>query len=188
MADRVCPWWVGYLLASPIRKLVHDPRSILEAYVKSGMTALDIGCAMGFFSLPLARLAGPRGKIICLDLQQKMLDSLRKRARKAGLLDRLELRVSSTESLGLKGFEGSVDFALAFAVVHEVASPSGLFGEIYQALKPDAQLLVAEPSLHVSKVAFESSITSAKEAGFIETDRPRIPRSRAILFHKPGSG
>ena len=52
MADRVCPWWLGYFLASPIRKLVHDPRSILEAYVKSGMTALDIGCAMGFFSLP----------------------------------------------------------------------------------------------------------------------------------------
>ena len=76
MADRVCPWWLGYLLASPIRKLVYDPRSILGAYVKPGMTALDIGCAMGFFSLPLARLAGPRGKIICVDLQEKMLQLL----------------------------------------------------------------------------------------------------------------
>ena len=29
---------------------------------------------MGFFSLPLARMVGPKGRVVCVDLQQKMLD------------------------------------------------------------------------------------------------------------------
>ena len=53
----VCPIWVGYLLASPVRKLVwENPDKILKPYVNEAMTVADIGCAMGFFSLPLARI------------------------------------------------------------------------------------------------------------------------------------
>ncbi len=76
MAGNVCPHWVGYLLASPLRRLFQNPHKILGPYVEAGMTALDIGCAMGFFSLPLARMVGETGKIVCVDVQEKMLSSL----------------------------------------------------------------------------------------------------------------
>jgi len=39
----VCPVWVGYLLASPLRKLLQNPDKILAPYVKPGMTVLDVG-------------------------------------------------------------------------------------------------------------------------------------------------
>jgi hypothetical protein len=29
MGKRVCPWWLGYPLASPLRRLMHDPAQIL---------------------------------------------------------------------------------------------------------------------------------------------------------------
>jgi len=54
----LCPVWIGYLLASPVRKLSQNPRKILGPYVNEGMTVADIGCAMGFFSLPLAKQSG----------------------------------------------------------------------------------------------------------------------------------
>jgi len=60
MAEKVCPVWVGYLLASPIRKLFQNPPKILSPYVENGMKVLDIGCVMGFFSLPLARMVGSK--------------------------------------------------------------------------------------------------------------------------------
>ena len=50
MAERVCPPWVGYLLASPIRLLLHNPRKILSPYVGDGMTVLEPCPGMGFFS------------------------------------------------------------------------------------------------------------------------------------------
>ena len=43
MAKHVCPVWVGYLLASPLRKLFHNPKKILGPYVEEGMKVLDIG-------------------------------------------------------------------------------------------------------------------------------------------------
>jgi len=73
MAEKVCPVWVGYFLASPIRKLYQNPFDILRPYLKEGMKVIDIGSAMGFFSIPAAKMAGSSGKVICIDLQKKCL-------------------------------------------------------------------------------------------------------------------
>ncbi|MBU1207873.1 MAG: hypothetical protein KKH04_13245 [Proteobacteria bacterium] len=54
MAEHVCPVWVGYLLASPLRKLFQNPKKILEPYVQKDMKVLDVGPGMGFFTLPLS--------------------------------------------------------------------------------------------------------------------------------------
>ena len=32
---RVCPWWIGYLLASPIRRIFNPPAKVLESHVKA---------------------------------------------------------------------------------------------------------------------------------------------------------
>ena len=117
MAERVCPWWVGYLLVSPLRRLFHNPVTILGPHVNSGMTVVDIGCAMGFFSLPLAEMVGPGGRVVCVDLQERMMRPLNRRATKAGVSDRIETRVCRAHSLGLDDLNGKIDFALAFAVV-----------------------------------------------------------------------
>lgn len=48
------------------------------------MTVLDVGSAMGFFSLPMAEMVGPGGKVVCIDVQLKMLQVLRRRAVEGG--------------------------------------------------------------------------------------------------------
>ena len=73
MAEHVCPWWLGYFLASPLRKLMQNPDTILSGHISEGMTALDVGSAMGFFSIPMARLVGASGKVICVDLGGKSI-------------------------------------------------------------------------------------------------------------------
>jgi ubiquinone/menaquinone biosynthesis C-methylase UbiE len=184
MAHRVCPFWIGYLLLLPIRKLWQNPEKILSPYVKEGMTILDIGSAMGYFSIPLALAVGARGKIICVDMQEKMLAVLRKRAAKAGVLDRIETHLCSPTSLQLGNFAGSIDFALAFAVVHEVADARKLFEEIAAALKPGAQLLVAEPNGHVKDKDFVNTLCAAGQGGFQVAGEPNIARSHTAILQK----
>ena len=41
-----------------------------------GMTVLDVGCGMGFFSIGLAKLVGDKGCVIAADVQPKMLSVL----------------------------------------------------------------------------------------------------------------
>lgn len=181
----VCPIWVGYVLASPVRKLVwENPDKILKPYVNEAMTVADIGCAMGFFSLPLAKMVGPNGKVICVDIQEKMIRSLEKRARKAGLSGRIETVICSDDSLGLDDFKEKVDFTLAIGVVHEVRDSVRFFSEIHKAMKPTGRLLVAEPKGHVSEKDFERTVSVAKQNGFEVTDRPKIKRGRAVLLEK----
>ncbi len=67
MSARVCPWWLGWLLASPVRKLFHDPARIVAPHVQEGMTVLEPGPGMGFFTLELARRVGPAGRVIAVD-------------------------------------------------------------------------------------------------------------------------
>jgi ubiquinone/menaquinone biosynthesis C-methylase UbiE len=183
MPERVCPVWVGYLLASPLRRLLHDPEKILAPYVKQGMTVLDIGSAMGFFSIPLAKMVGPKGKVICVDMQEKMLQRLQKRAEKAGVADRIETRLCDQNSLRLHDRKGTADLA-AFFVVHEVPDHPRLFDEIAAALKPNALLLVAEPKGHVKEEDFNRSVVETEQHGFKVVARPEIRRSRVVALER----
>jgi len=185
MAEHICPVWVGYLLANPVRKLLQNPKKVLGPYVTEGMKVLDIGCAMGFFSLPLAKMVGDNGKVICVDIQEKMLRSLERRAQKAGLSARIETRVCHADSLGLEDLKQQIDFALASAVVHEVPDVSRFFSQICSALRPAGRLLVTEPKGHASQKAFQTTVSVAEETGFRVIDEPQIGRSRVVLLEKP---
>ena len=186
MGKRVCPWWLGYLLASPIRRLMHDPAKILAPYVREGMTVLEPGPGMGFFTLELARRVGASGRVIAVDLQPKMLEGLKRRAARAGLLERLEARPAAADSLGVADLAGAVDFVLAFAVVHELPNAGPFFAQAAAALKPGGALLLAEPTGHVNADEFQAELRAAAQAGLEVAERPSIRRSRTTLLKKSG--
>ncbi len=166
MSQHVCPFWVGYLLLSPVRKWLENPEKLLGPFVRPGMTVLEPGCAMGFFTLPLARMVGPTGRVIAVDIQPRMLAVLERRARKAGLAERIQIRSAQPDSLGIEDLKGLVDFAAALHVVHEMPDPDVFFGQVHQALKPEGQLLVIEPKGHVSVESFSRMASVAERAGF----------------------
>ncbi len=187
MAHRVCPWWLGYLLASPLRRLAQSPGAIVGPFVAEGMTVLEPGPGMGFFTLELARRVGPGGKVVAVDVQEKMIQGLIRRATKAGLQDRIDACVTTGDRLGIGQYTGKVDFALAFAVVHEVANPQALLQEICSSLKTGSKLLLAEPTGHVGAQDFQSTLRLAQATGLIEESRPVIWRSRAAVLVKTPS-
>jgi ubiquinone/menaquinone biosynthesis C-methylase UbiE len=122
------------------------------------MTVLEPGPGIGFFTLELARLVGPTGRGVAVDVQPKMIEALKRRARRAELFDRIDARVSAATTMGLKDLEAKVDFVLAFAVVHEMPSADLFFAEAEQAMKPGARLLLVEPTGHVAgRNSIESS-------------------------------
>jgi len=184
MPHRVCPWWLGYLLLNPFRRIGQDPRQILAPYVKAGMTVLEPGPGMGFFTIELLRMVGSAGRVVAVDIQAKMVAKLKRRAAKAGLLDRLEARLSSADSMGIADLRGSVDFILAFAVVHEFPDTSRFFCEVAEVSKSGAKMLVAEPKGHVETAEFEAELGAADEAGFKVVGRPAIRRSHAALLRR----
>jgi len=175
----VCPWWLCFTFDNLIRKLFHDPENILAPYVHEGDTVLDVGPGMGYFSIPLARMVGDKGKVIAADVQGQMLAALRKRVKKQGLEGRIVPHLCKSDSIGIRA---PIDFALAFWMVHEVPDQNKLFLEIKLLLKPEGKLLMAEPTIHVTRSKFEETLKRAGEAGFIVTETPKIFMSRAAVL------
>jgi len=181
----VCPWWLCFTFDNPLRKLLHNPEAILSPYVQPGSTVIDIGPGMGYFSIPLARLVGPTGHVIAIDVQPKMLAALARRARRYGVSERIQTHVASQDSLGnhLKA-----DFVMAFWMVHEVPNQRTFLTEIFGFLKPKGLFLLVEPILHVSKNSFLRTVQSANEIGFVVKDMPNIRISHSALFTRNENG
>ena len=150
----ICPSWGGFLIDNPLRRLLHNPTKILGPYVRAGMTVMDVGCGWGIFSIAMAKMVGDEGRVIAVDLQQQMLDVMMKRAEKAGVAHRIQPHHCKADDLGV---DVAVDFALAFAIVHEVSLRRTLLEQIHRCLKPEGKFLVAEPWLHVSGKDFDKN-------------------------------
>jgi ubiquinone/menaquinone biosynthesis C-methylase UbiE len=152
--------------------------------MSEGMIALEAGCGMGHFTLEMARLVGPSGKVVAVDLQPKMISVLQRRARKAGLQQRIETRLAGVCSLNLGGLAGTVGFALAFAVLHEVPDEVSFLAEVHEALKAGGRLLISEPKMHVRESEFARTVQAAEQAGFDLIERPTIRWSRSAVFQR----
>ncbi|MDD5647494.1 MAG: class I SAM-dependent methyltransferase [Dehalococcoidia bacterium] len=179
--QHTCPWWCCFTFDNPLRRRLQNPDLILKGLVQQGQTALDIGCGMGYFSLALAKHAGPSGRVVCVDMQDKMLEAAKRRAERAGLSTTMQFHKCTSNSLGLNIY---ADFALAFWMVHEVGDQGKFIDEVRALLKPGGTFLLVEPRLHVTEAAFNKTASTAEACGFEVVSRPAIAMSRAVLLRK----
>ena len=179
---RVCPVEIAGSLDNRIRRWVQDPKKILGPYIEEGMTVMDLGCGPGFFSMDMAEMVGNSGRVIASDLQEGMLHKLRTKIQGTELEERITLHKCEEDRIGISE---TLDFVLAFYMIHEVPNPKAFFEEIYALLKQKGHLLIVEPRLfHVSKKAFEETIRKAMEVGFAPVGEPKVFFSRSVVLRK----
>ena len=113
-----------------------------------------------------------------------MIAGLKRRAKRAGLASQVEPRPVGPETLGVDDLAGSVDFVLAYAVVHEMPDAARFFQQAAAVLKPGASLLWAEPAGHVKSAEFEKGLALAARAGLKVVERPAVRRGDAVVLKK----
>jgi SAM-dependent methyltransferase len=156
-----------------------NPEKTLAPYVAGGATAADVGCGPGFHVEALARLVGEGGRVLAVDIQQCMLDRVRRKLDGSGLAGRVVLHRCGEEALSLPF---PVDFALLVWSLHEMPSPGRVLAELRDSLNTGGRILVAEPRGHVNRREFEEILTLAEREGLVAMERPRVWGSRAVLL------
>ena len=176
----VCPIGVAGLLDSKFRKLFHNPNKILKPYIKKNITALDIGCGPGVFSIEIAALMEGTGKVISVDMQEEMLELIKKKIIGKPIEKIMVLHKCTQTSIGVKE---NVDFVLMFYMVHEVPNKENLFNEVLPLINKNGLIMIVEPGLIPAK-EFNGIIKYIEERGFERFNELKIPLSRGIVLRK----
>jgi 2-polyprenyl-3-methyl-5-hydroxy-6-metoxy-1,4-benzoquinol methylase len=177
--NHVCPSWLCFTFDNPLRKIIHKPGKIIAPYIRPGATVVDIGPGKGYFTIPMCQLVGGEGRVIAVDIQEKMLKSLQRRAAASGLAGSLTTHLSRPNDFGLAE---QADFVLAFWMVHEVPDLRQFLMDVKEIMKPEAKFLIAEPLFHVTKGRFNNTLKIAQEKGFKIVTRPKISFSHAVTL------
>jgi SAM-dependent methyltransferase len=109
---------------------------------KRGATVLDHACGAGMDLLIAAKLVGPHGRAIGVDMTRAMRDSAAVAAVEAGFADRVEIRSGVFEDLPVES--SSVDVVVSNGVVNLAPDKERVFSEIFRVLRPGGVLLLCD--------------------------------------------
>ncbi len=177
----VTRWWTNYLIDHRLRRLFHRPAAVLGPYLVEGGIALDVGCGLGYFSIAMAEMVGPAGRVIAADIYPQALDVLVRRARRRGVAGRIRPLLCPRDQVGVGE---TVDFIVAFWMAHEAPDLDGFFREMAGSLKPEGRFLLVEPIFHVPKRRFAGMLERAEEAGLEIVERPRVRFGHAAVLRR----
>jgi precorrin-6B methylase 2 len=166
---------------------------LIEALeIEPGAFVADVGAGSGRISFMMADRVGKEGKVLAVDVQQKMLDLITKRVRESGI-ENIDTILGTAQSPKLP--PESVDLIVMVDVYHEFEFPYEMLGELSRALKPGGRIAFVEYRLEDENVPIKlvhkmSQEQVRKEAGLREfglsykkTD-DRLPRQHVIVFEK----
>ena len=137
---------MGYPGAPWLERGTREQEERLTLMVKSlelkpGMTVADIGAGSGRISLMMAEQVGEDGKVLAVDIQQEMLNLIKKKL-KRGKIQNVELVKGTDKSPKLE--ENTVDLAIMVDVYHEFEFPYEMLRELSKALKPGGRVAFVE--------------------------------------------
>jgi SAM-dependent methyltransferase len=109
--------------------------------LQRGETVVDVGSGAGFDSLIAAKLVGPEGRVIGIDMTPEMLAKARAGARAMGAAN-VEFREGLAEALPLP--DGFADVVISNGVLNLTLDKTETLREWFRILKPGGRLQVGD--------------------------------------------
>jgi ubiquinone/menaquinone biosynthesis C-methylase UbiE len=150
------------------------PQKQVEPYVKRGQVVADLGCGSGYYTLALAECAGPEGRVYAVDLNEKAVRKLEKKADMLGYHN-IEAHASSAAHLNFIKNK-SIDFVLANGLLCVMSgNRESAVNEIKRIMEPSGKAYLSlglpPPFGHVNRAEWEKILENFKverRGGFIQ--------------------
>jgi ubiquinone/menaquinone biosynthesis C-methylase UbiE len=144
---------------NPFRRLFESPQKLVRPYVSNGQVVADLGCGPGFYTLALAELVGPEGKVYAVDSDEKAIRAMGKKTDKRGCRN-IEAHTSSASDLSFIN-NASVDFILAHGLLCSMAPKQleSAVNEMKRVLKPSGRAYLSAakgPWSYMSQTKWEA--------------------------------
>ena len=167
IADRV-HFKLMSLVHETLYGLFKDPHKALNAAgIKSGQKVLEAGCGPGFFTIPAAKMVGPKGSVCALDMSPSAIERVRQKIEKAGVTN-VETVLADAARTGLP--DESFDLIFLFGLDHAKGDMRGIMAEMHRLLNPRGVLSI-EGRLQVPKQLFKRVKRQGRISQFRKDER-----------------
>jgi ubiquinone/menaquinone biosynthesis C-methylase UbiE len=129
-------------LDSPKRREMLPTRTVLTKIgINEGEKFADIGCGIGYFSIPAADVIGPQGIVYALDVSEEMIEALDKKIEENSIEN---IRTVITDKYNFKLEDNSVSYAFICTVLHEIEDGIAFINETKRILALGGKIAVVE--------------------------------------------
>jgi ubiquinone/menaquinone biosynthesis C-methylase UbiE len=150
-------------------------KMLSEVGIGEAQNVLDFGCGSGTYSIPAAKLVGKNGRIYSLDVSQKALEKLSRKAQKNGLDNIVTLLSSGDVEIPI--YNEALNHVLLIDVLQEIADKETLLEEIHRILKADGMMTVYPMHIDSNEVIRLASNVKLRLKG-------RKFQERILIFEK----
>ena len=178
-------------LDRPEREQEEYPGVVIDALgLRGGEVVADLGAGSGYFTFRVAPRVGKAGRVLAVEIQDEMLETIRRRAGALKVTNVEEIKGSETDP---KLPANGVDLVLMVDVYHELAYPFEVMTKVHEALKPGGWVVFVEyrkedlklPIKEVHKMSVDQLKKEMKAVGFahvrtVET----LPSQHIVIFEK----
>ncbi|MFZ4506323.1 MAG: class I SAM-dependent methyltransferase [Fimbriimonas sp.] len=178
-------------LDRPEREAEEAPSLLIKSLgLKSGMLVADIGAGSGYLSFPMAKLVGPTGKVLAVEIQQEMLDIIARKAKASGVKNVQTVLGTTTDP---KVPAGSADLMILVDVYHEFDKPYEMVSNMVKGLKKGGRLVLVEyrgedPSVPIKALHKMTEAQVRKEMAIFPLKFKQnigiLPRQHILIFTK----
>jgi predicted methyltransferase len=126
-----------------------EAEEVMElAGVKPGMSVADVGAGEGYYTVRLARVVGPRGRVLAEDIVPEVRDELSDRIQRERL-DNVAVKLGTAENPMLPA--ASFDRIFLVHMYHEVEAPYAFLWHMREGVKPDGLVIVVDSNRPVKQ-------------------------------------
>jgi len=178
-------------LDRPEREDEEHPEAVIDAMeLRGGEVVADLGAGSGYFTFRLAAKVGKTGKVLAVEIQDEMMETLRRRARALGVTNVEDVKGTETDP---KLPASGVDMVLMVDVYHELAYPFEVMTKVREALKPGGRVVFVEyrkedprvPIKEVHKMSVEQLSKEMKVVGLAHIRTVEsLPSQHIVIFEK----
>lgn len=123
------------------RELLPSEKTLISLGLHDGDIMADIGCGIGYFTIPASKIVGASGKVFALDILTEMIEEVEIKV-KGNNISNIETILTQENDFRLE--DGKITIAFISTVLHEIENTENFLSEIKRSLSSDGRIAIVE--------------------------------------------
>ena len=169
----------GIIFGQSDRETWQPPEQIMDSIgVKPGMIIGEAGAGRGYFTFPLAKRVGEKGKVFANDISTSSLDEINARSIRENLKNIITVFGETEDPLFP---QKNHDMIIMVYVLHMLEKPKEFMENLKKYMTPETQLVIIERNSNEERSHYPSFMSKKQVLEMIENSNYKLVQIKTFL-------